>query len=95
MTTVQCVHCETDLEVSEDDVEAAEDLADGKFVCPDCEGRRPYPEDVPECDFQNCEMPAPFTISTKQGDIHRCREDLRRELNGETWNDWRFYRGEN
>lgn len=89
-----CDHCGADLDVNQYTVAIAEKYTDGKFVCKDCEGRHQYPEDVPECDIQECEMPAPFTISTVDRDIHRCREDLRRELTGESWNDWRFYRGD-
>lgn len=94
MTTVHCEHCNTKLEVSEHAFEVSEEYADGTIVCPDCMGREEYPEDVPECNIHDCEMPAPFTITTQNGEIHRCREDLRRELTGESWISWRFYRGE-
>lgn len=94
MITVQCDHCGTELETRRGTVQLAEELAGGSYTCADCRGRLPYPDDVPECDIADCEMPATFTVSTKDGDIHRCREDLRRELTGESWNDWRFYRGD-
>lgn len=94
MTTVQCEHCNTELELSQHAVDAAEEHADGTFTCEDCRGRLPYPDDSPECDIADCTMPAPFSIQTTNGEIHRCREDLRRELTGESWNSWRFYREE-
>lgn len=91
--TVQCDHCETDLQVTERTIRVSEEHCNGSIICDDCKGRQPYPGDVPECDIADCEMPAPFSITTAgdSDDIHRCREDLRRELTGESWNDWRFY----
>lgn len=94
MTTLQCAHCNTDLQVDEHTLAVAHKHTNGTFVCPDCTGRRQYPDDVPECDIQDCEMPAPFTITTQNGEIHRCPKDLRQELNGESLISWRFYRGE-
>lgn len=77
-----CSHCGRELDVSQQTLEAAEEFAGGTICCGACEGMHELPEDLPECDFQDCEDPAPFSIETEAGAVRRCRvhliQDLRR-----------------
>lgn len=78
--TENCVHCGRELEITEETAEVAREHTAGRIACSSCRGMHELPEGVPPCDFHDCEDPAPFTISTKTGPIHRCRAHLIEDL---------------
>jgi hypothetical protein len=83
--TVNCEHCGRPLEADPFTIEMANKYAEGRIVCEGCEGMYQLPEDVSECDRAECSNPAPFTIQTDAGPIHRCRSCLILDLTERQW----------
>lgn len=88
--TTECAHCGRELDVDERTLKIAEKHTDGDVYCSGCEGLHELPDGLPPCDFQDCDDPAPFSIETTAGPIHRCR----RHLIGDLLRGWHTFYSE-